>query len=106
MSKKIYCIASFKPKEGKLEELFKILQALEPKTLREDGCVQYLATKHISHPNATGTSFPLVLNEIWASKEAFELHCARDFIADFFQTHCIDKNGLVEEFNVCTYEDE
>lgn len=106
MSKKVYCIASFKPKEGKFEELFKTLQALEPQTTREDGCVQYLVTKHISHPNAPGTSFPIVFNEVWASKEAFEIHCAKDYITEFFQSQCVDKNGLVEDFNVCVYSDE
>ncbi len=30
MSKKIYCIASFEAKEGLNEELFKVLQSLEP----------------------------------------------------------------------------
>lgn len=106
MSKKLYCIASFKPKEGKFEELFKTLQALEPQTLREDGCIQYTVTKHIAHPNAQGTSFPIVFNEIWASKEDFEIHCAKEYIANFFQTHCVDENGFVEDFNVCVYSDE
>lgn len=106
MSQKLYCIASFKPKAGKDEELFKTLQALEPQTLREDGCIQYIVTKHINHLNAQGTSFPIVLNEIWATKEAFELHCAKDYIANFFQTQCVDSNGLVQEYNVCVYSDE
>jgi quinol monooxygenase YgiN len=106
MSKKVYCIASFKAKEGKEAELFKTLQALEPETLREDGCIQYIITKHISHPNAQGDSLPLVLNEIWASKEDFEQHCAKEYIVNFFQTHCVDSKGLVEKFNVCVYSDE
>lgn len=106
MSKKLYCIASFKAKEGKEEELFKTLQALEPQTLREDGCIQYIVTKHISHPNATGESFPIVFNEIWASKEAFEEHCNKPYIVNFFQTHCLNSDGLVEKYNVCVYGDE
>ena len=106
MSKKIYCIASFKAKQGKEQELLETLQALEPQTLREDGCIQYIVTKHINHENATGKSFPIVFNEIWESKEAFELHCNKDYITNFFETHCVDKNGLVEDFNVCVYSDE
>lgn len=106
MSKKIYCIASFRAKEGKEQELIKTLQALEPLTLREDGCIQYRVTKHIEHPNAMGKSFPIVFNEIWASKEDFELHCNKEYITNFFETHCVDENGLVEEFNVCVYSDE
>lgn len=106
MSKKIYCVASFRPKEGKTEELFQVLQSLEPQTLREDGCIQYVVTKHIAHPNATGISFPIVFNEIWESKEAFEIHCTKKYITDFFQTHCVSQSGLVEESNVCVYSDE
>lgn len=34
MSKKVYCVAQFLPKEGKLNELFKVLQSLEPNTIR------------------------------------------------------------------------
>lgn len=106
MSKKLYCIASFKAKEGKDSQLFKILQSLEPLTLREDGCIQYIVTKHISHPNAQGESLPIVFNEIWASKEAFEEHCNKPYIVNFFQEQCLNSDGLVEKFNVCVYSDE
>ena len=106
MSKKIYCIASFEAKEGKEKELIEVLQTLEPKTIREDGCIQYLVTKQMSHANANGKSFPIVFNEIWASKEDFENHCNKPYITDFFKNHCIDENGLVKEFNVCVYTDE
>ncbi len=106
MSKKIYCIASFRAKEGKEQELLEVLQALEPQTLREDGCIQYIVTKHIEHLNAMGKSFPIVFNEIWESKEAFELHYNKPYIANFFQTHCVDENGFVDDFNVCVYSDE
>ena len=106
MSKKIYCIASFEAKEGLNEELFKVLQSLEPQTIREDGCIQYIVTKQFSHANATGKSFPIVVNEIWESKEAFELHCNKSYIKDFFQKQCVDKDGLVKDLNVCVYTDE
>jgi quinol monooxygenase YgiN len=45
MSKKIYCIASFKPKAGKEEAVFKALQTLEPNTHREDACLHYTVTR-------------------------------------------------------------
>ena len=106
MSKKIYCIASFKAKEGKEQELLKVLQALEPQSSREDGCIQYIVTKHIEHANAMGKSFPIVFNEIWESKEAYELHCNKPYIVNFFETHCVKENGLVKDFNVCVYSDE
>jgi len=106
MSSRIYCIAQFKPKAGKEQELFEVLQALEPNTIREDGCIQYIVTRHISSPFAEGNSFSIVLNEIWKDNQAFEAHCQRKEIQAFFETHCVDSNGLVEDFNVCVYSDE
>ena len=47
MSQRVYCIAQFQPKPGKEQALFKVLQALEPNTLREDGCIQYRVTRQI-----------------------------------------------------------
>ncbi len=106
MSKKIYCIAMFKPKAGKLNELFKILQALEPNTLREDGCLQYRVTRQIDSPFAQGSGYPIAFQEIWADRASFEAHCQRKEITDFFQSQCVAESGLVEDSNVCIYSDE
>ncbi|MDP2574079.1 antibiotic biosynthesis monooxygenase [Vibrio penaeicida] len=106
MSKKVYCIAQFLPKEGKLDELFDVLSSLESNTLREDGCLQYIVTRHIPSPFAEGESYPIAFNEIWESNEAFEAHCQRFEIQEFFETHCMAESGLVEKYNVCIYSDE
>lgn len=58
MSKKVYCIAQFLPKPGQEQALFQVLQALEPNTLREDGCLQYRVTRHIASPFAEGRASP------------------------------------------------
>ena len=106
MSQKIYCIAMFKPKENKINQLFKVLQALEPNAQREDGCIQYLVTRHIANEFAPGTSYPIVFNEVWRDKAAFEAHCQRKEITEFFETHCVTETGLVEDYNVCVYSDQ
>ncbi len=106
MSQKIYCIAMFRAKPGQEDALFKILQSLEPNSQREDGCIQYLATRHIQSDFAAGESFPLVFNEIWANKVAFEAHCQRKEIVDFFEQQCVAEDGLVEAHNVCVYSDQ
>jgi len=106
MSKKVYCIAMFKAKPGKETALFNVLQALEPNTLREDGCIQYRVTRHIKSPFAEGSSFPLVFNEIWEDNQAFEAHCQRKEIVAFFETQCVAEDGFVEDYNVCVYSDE
>ena len=106
MSQRLYCIAQFTPKEGKLDELFEILKALEPDTLREEGCLSYRVTKKIENPFAPGVSMPIVFNESWASVEAFEKHCQRKGIVDFFERECLAEDGLVEAYNVTAYMDE
>ncbi len=106
MSKKIYCTAQFTPKDGEFEALFNRLKALEPNTLREDGCISYIVTKHIQSPFADGDSMPIVFHETWASNEAFEKHCQRDEIVEFFNSECLSSDGLVESYNVTVYSDE
>jgi quinol monooxygenase YgiN len=106
MSSKIYCLASFRPKAGKEEELFRCLQALEPNTLRENGCERYVVTRHIPNPFAEGDSYPIVFNEEWSTLRDFEAHCARREIVEFFQRECVESDGLVEAYNVCVYTDE
>ncbi|MGF1759766.1 antibiotic biosynthesis monooxygenase [Photobacterium sagamiensis] len=106
MSKKVYCIAQFQPKPGREKELFTVLQALEPNTQREDGCLQYMVTRHIESPFATGESFPIVFNEIWADMAAFEAHCQREEIKAFFAEHCEAESGAAQKWNVTIYSDE
>ena len=106
MSQKVYCIAMFRAKPGKEDELFQVLQSLEANALREDGCIQYITTRHVSSDFAPGTSFPIVFNEIWENKAAFEAHCQRKEIVAFFERECVSEDGLVEAHNVCVYSDE
>ncbi|MBT1062211.1 antibiotic biosynthesis monooxygenase [Bowmanella sp. Y26] len=106
MSKKVYCIAQFQPKPGKEQALFQVLQSLEPNTLREDGCLQYVVTRHIASPFAEGKSFAIAFNEIWADMASFEAHCQRKEITEFFATYCLAETGLAADWNVCVYTDE
>lgn len=106
MSQKIYCIASFKPKPGKEQAVFQALQALEPNAHREDACLHYTVTRHIDSPFAQGSSFPIVFHEIWANRAAFEAHCQRREIREFFASQLDDPNGDIEDANVCVYTDE
>lgn len=106
MSKKIFCTAQFLPKAGREPEVFAILQALEPNSRREDGCIQYTVTRRIANPFAEGDSYPIAFHEIWSTREAFEAHCQRKEIVEFFETNCVAEDGPVEKWNVCVYSDE
>jgi quinol monooxygenase YgiN len=106
MSKILYCIAQFTPKEGMYDALFEKLKSLEPDTLREAGCLRYRVPKHIDNPFAPGESMPIVFNEAWASVEDFECHCRRQEIIDFFEQECLSPDGMVAAYNVTAYSDE
>jgi len=106
MSKILYCIAQFTPKEGKFDILFETLKALEADTLREEGCLRYRVTKQIENTFAEGKSMPIVFNEAWETVEDFERHCQRKGIVDFFEKECLSESGLVESYNVTAYYDE
>ena len=106
MSKILYCIAQFTPKSGKFDALFERLKALEPDTLREEGCLSYRVTKQIKNLFAEGSSMPIVFNESWATVEDFERHCQRKEIVEFFERECLSDEGLVESYNVTAYMDE
>ncbi len=103
MAQELYCIAQFTPKEGRLEELYSKLKALEEESRKEDGCIQYIITRHTPNDFADGESAPLVFNEIWKDKKSFEDHCQREEIQNFFQSECLDENGSALKWNVCTY---
>ncbi|WCN11906.1 antibiotic biosynthesis monooxygenase [Marinomonas mediterranea] len=106
MSSRVYCVAQFLPKSGQEKTLFKVLQSLEPNTLREDGCIEYRVTRQVASPYAEGKSFPIAFQEIWKDMASFEAHCNRKEIGEFFQTYCEAEDGLAEDWNVCIYTDE
>lgn len=107
MSQRLYCLAQFLPKPGREAEAFRLLQALEANTLREDGCIHYRVTRLVHNANADGHSdYPLVFNEIWQNEAAFNAHCQRQEIIDFFAQQCESPHGVMAKWNVCVYRDE
>jgi len=106
MSRILYCVAQFTPKEGKFDALFETLKALEPDTLREEGCLSYRVTKQIESSFAEGESMPIVFHETWGTVEDFERHCQRKGIVEFFDKECLGEDGLVKSYNVTAYMDE
>lgn len=106
MSSRVYVLAQFRPKAGKEEALFKVLKALEPDSLREPGCIQYLLTRQIDHPSASRNDYPIVFNEIWADAAAWSAHGRRQQIRHFFETQVQSPEGLVADVKVTAYTDE
>ncbi|MGD8112570.1 putative quinol monooxygenase [Vibrio sp. NTOU-M3] len=106
MSRKVYVLAQFKAKPNKEEQLFEILKALEPDSVREDGCIQYVLTRQIDHPSATRTDYSIVFNEIWSDADSWAAHGRRKQIQHFFETQVQAESGLVADAIVTAYSDE
>lgn len=97
---KVYCTAEFKAKEGREDELFNALRALEKETHEEEGCVQYKVMRKIENQFAQGEHYGILMNEIWATEQAFEEHCQKPHIANFFESECLSDTGSAEKWNV------
>jgi quinol monooxygenase YgiN len=100
----IYCVAEFKAKEGREDELFSKLQSLEKETRVEKGCFFYKVMKVTTSEFAGGESLGMIFNEHWNTKEDFETHCQTPHIVKFFTEECLEETGSAEKFNVCIYE--
>jgi len=97
---KVYCTAEFKAKEGREDELFNALKALEKPTHEEEGCVQYKVMRKIENEFAQGEHYGILMNEIWANEQAFEEHCQMPYIANFFESQCVSDLGSAAKWNV------
>ena len=106
MSQRVYVLAQFQAKEGKEQVLFETLKALEPDSLREQGCIQYIVTRQIDHECATRNNYSIVFNEIWASAQDWAAHGRRRQIQNFFEMEVTNPNGLVADVIVTAYSDE
>jgi len=108
MSSNVYCVAEFKAKAGKEQELFEALMALEPWTYREDGCIQYTVTRQVHSEFATGGSeYDVILLEKFINKNAFEWHNSQSYIKSFFNKYVANPaTSVVDNVNVRLFSDE
>ncbi|QBF83544.1 antibiotic biosynthesis monooxygenase [Shewanella maritima] len=74
----LVCVAQFTAKAGKRDELVAALAALIPDTRRESGCIRYELNVSLDDDNK------VAFVEKFVDREAFDKHCAKDAIQDYF----------------------
>jgi len=94
--KEIVCVAQFKAKKGKEEELLETLHRLIPATRAEQGNIRYELNQAIEDPCT------ITFIEKFASQEAFDYHCNTPYIKGFFET---GPPRLVETVVVTLYKE-
>lgn len=92
----LVCIAEFFAKEGKAEELVNALHVLMKPTHAEAGCIRYELNQRSDDPS--GITFV----EKWRDRNAFDEHCATEYITHFFN---VVRPGLVDRFEVKLYQE-
>jgi quinol monooxygenase YgiN len=75
----VVCVAEFQAKEGKTEALMTALHSLIQPTLQEPGCIRYELNQRTDDPRR------ITFIEQWRDKQVFEEHCAKPYIANFFE---------------------
>ena len=101
MADHVFVVSEWLPKENCEKELSTVIKKLSSLVLeKEKGCVSARVTKQISHPGSPGKSkYTIVCMQEYVNIHAFDMHCATDYVADFFKT-CVEneKTALVKEW--------
>jgi quinol monooxygenase YgiN len=92
----VVCIAEFRAKEGKTEELIDALHRLMEPTHKEAGCIRYELNQRVDDPRW------ITFIEKWKDRKIFDEHCAMPYITDYFDNV---RPGLVENFEVKLYQE-
>lgn len=81
----LYCVARFRARPGKAQALQQALKSLISETHREEGCLLYQLSEEVPYAGANDEPWDCVFIEHWASREAFDAHCAQPYIKDYFE---------------------
>ena len=92
----VVCVAEFRAREAKTDELIAAMHPLMEPTLKEPGCVRYELNQREDDPRW------LTYIEKWTDKQAFDKHCAMPYITHFFNDV---QPELVEAFEVKLYHE-
>lgn len=92
----LVCIARFVAKKGEEEKLIANLHGLIRLTTQEGGCLRYELNQHVEKPEV------ITFIEKWYDQETFDVHCAKQYIVDFFKGGNPDH---VESFDVSLHKE-
>lgn len=92
----VVCVAEFRAKEGRTDDLIAALHVLMGPTHKEPGCIRYELNQREDDPRW------ITFIEKWKDRKTFDKHCAMPYITDYFDNV---RPGLVENFEVKLYHE-
>jgi len=109
MAGHVFVVSEWLPKATHEEVLWMHFKKLMALTLEnENGCVRAHATRQITHPGSPGKSkYTIVLLQEYINVEAFELHCAADYVTECFKKYVENKDtGIVADWSCRLFSEE
>jgi len=108
-NKSVFIVSEWLPKQGYEQDVFEIFQELASLVLRkEKGCLQYHVRRQIPHPGSPGVSrYKIMLIQEYENIEAFDIHCAAPYVADYFEKYVNKpKTATIEEWRCRLFSTE
>jgi quinol monooxygenase YgiN len=93
---RVVCVAEFRAKDGKADDLISALHSLMKPTHQEPGCIRYELNQRVDDPRW------ISFIEKWTDRKAFDDHCAMAYIKNYFDNV---RPELVENFEVKLYQE-
>jgi quinol monooxygenase YgiN len=101
MSEHVFVVSEWLAKESHENALKAQFKKLLAHTLKhEPDCVSARVTHQVAHPGSpTQSKFTIVLMQEYINIEAFDNHCSKDYVSDFFKIYIEhEKTGIVEDW--------
>ncbi len=92
----VVCVAEFRAREGKTDELIAALHGLMAPTHKEPGCVRYELNQRVDDERW------VTFIEKWKDQQVFDEHCAKPYLTHFFNDV---RPQLADEFEVKLYRE-
>lgn len=104
----VFVVSEWLAKPGYDQELYNLLKALSDTTKkREKGCLRANATRQIIHPGSPGKSkYNIIALQEYENLAAFDIHCASDYVTDFFKTYIDNPTGIVADWTCRLFTEE
>ena len=109
MSAHVFVVSEWLPKENHEQDLWNQFKKLLALTLeKEKGCISAHVTRQISHPGSPGKSkYTIVLLQEYANIQAFDVHCAAEYVTDFFKKYIDNQEtGIVKDWTCRLFTEE
>ncbi len=109
MSDHVFVVSEWLPKKNHEQEVWVHFKKLLALTLeKESGCLRAHVTRQIAHPGSPGKSkYTIVLLQEYSNIQAYDAHCAADYVTDFFKIYIENKDtAIIEDWSCRLFSEE